>query len=280
VVSLRDTCEKDSPGRSLVRRLCVEALLVVATVIGSSLPFAWAQDDFFKPVFEATPTIKKHEKGTAIFSFARFEPDFKGMCKGLEEDGRRERIVAIAEVGVKKEKECITCRSFWKMIVAACGKLGPRPTPTPKPKKTRRGKDAEEAETAGATQEAKPETPQVSTNEPQTGEPTNAVAVPTSATPPAATGKGRQVRYPSTEVLDEVSRVSSEIYALDSGDGQVAEMVRYFAKTVRETPGLSIVEREYYDIFLTYLLAAWSGRVDATRKPPPTPAAELDAFFE
>ena len=57
-------------------------------------------------------------------------------------------------------------------------------------------------------------------------------------------------------------------------------MLRYFAKTIRETPGLSAAEREYYDILLTYLLAAWAGRMDSTKLPPPTPAPELDGFFE
>jgi hypothetical protein len=80
--------------------------------------------------------------------------------------------------------------------------------------------------------------------------------------------------------LDEASRVSSSIYALDAGDGQLAEMFRYFGKTVREDPGLSAAEREYYDIFLAYLLAAWEGRVDSTRLPPPTVGPEVDSFFE
>jgi hypothetical protein len=70
------------------------------------------------------------------------------------------------------------------------------------------------------------------------------------------------------------------VYVLDSGDGQVAKMFRYFAKTVRETPDMSSPEREYYDIFLTYLLAAWDGRVDSTKLPTPTPSAALRDFFE
>jgi hypothetical protein len=49
---------------------------------------------------------------------------------------------------------------------------------------------------------------------------------------------------------------------------------------VRETSGLSDQEREYYDTFLTYLLAAWDGRVDSTKLPPPTVGPEVDSFFE
>jgi hypothetical protein len=81
-------------------------------------------------------------------------------------------------------------------------------------------------------------------------------------------------------VLDQASRVSTTIYAEDSEDGQVSEMFRYLAKSVRETPDLSTAEREYYDIFFTYLLAAWAGRVDSTKLPTPTPSHELESFFE
>jgi len=108
----------------------------------------------------------------------------------------------------------------------------------------------------------------------------DAPAVPTGAATPAVAGARREARYPSTAVLDDASRVSTATYAVDSGEGQVAEMFRYFAKTVREAPGLSVAEREYYDIFLTYLLAAWAGRVDSTKLPTPTPSRELESFFE
>ena len=158
------------------------------------------------------------------------------------------------------------------MIVSSCGKLGPRPTPTPKPPKKKKGVPTEEpVETATPVAESL----DVSSAVESSRESSQAIATPTVSA--AAT---RQNRYPSTEVLDEASRVSSSIYALDSGDGQVAEMVRYFAKTVRETSGLSDQEREYYDTFLTYLLAAWDGRVDSTKLPPPTVGPEVDSFFE
>ncbi len=108
----------------------------------------------------------------------------------------------------------------------------------------------------------------------------DAPAVPTGAATPAVAGARREARYPSTAVLDDASRVSTATYAVDSGDGQVAEPFRYFANTVREAPGLSVAEREYYDIFFTYLLAAWAGRVDSTKLPPPTPPREIESFFE
>jgi hypothetical protein len=241
---------------------------LLALFMGFMLVFstsALAQDDFFKPVIEATPTAK-HEGPPPIFSFARLEPDFRALCKGLEQDGRRERIVSIAEAGVAREKVCITCRSFWKMIVSSCANLGPRPTPTPKPPKKKKGMNTEEPiETA--TPAAEPSDSTSSTES-------------SIVTPTAIAAAVRETRYPSTETLDEASRVSSSIYALDSGEGQVAEMLRYFAKTVRESSGHSDKGREYYDIFFTYLLAAWAGRVDSTKIPTPTPSAELESFFE
>ena len=239
---------------------------------------AGAQDDFFKPVFEATATPKALEAAGPIYSFARMEPAFKGLCTGLEADGRRERLVSIAEAGVAREKVCITCRSFWKMIVSACGKLGPRPTPTPKPIRKKKGNEGE-APVEGASQEQGEivETDGDDRVAPGGGE---AVATPTVALTPSGSVRPHKARYPSTGVLDEASRVSVATYAEDSGEGQVAEMFRYLAKSVREAPDLSTAEREYYDTLFTYLLAAWAGRTDSTKLPPPTPSRELESLFE
>jgi hypothetical protein len=272
-------CAAEVFGRRRVRGV-IRALLSVnraLITVGVGLtPFccgsALAQDDFFKPVIEASPT-PKHEGPPPIFSFARLEPQFGALCKGLEQDGRRERIVSIAEAGVAREKVCITCRSFWKMVASSCAKLGPRPTPTPKPPKKKRGQPTDEQVEAATPVEEQAE---VSSAAESSGESQEAIATPT-ASPAAAT---RETRYPSTEVLDDASRMSSSFYALDSGEGQVSEMVRYFAKTVRGTSELSAKEREYYDILLTYLLAAWDGRVDSTKLPPPTVGPEVDSFFE
>lgn len=236
-----------------------------------------AQDDFFKPVFEPTPT-KKAESAAPIFSFARFEPEFRGLCRELENDGKRQRLVDIARAGVEREKKCITCRSLWKMVVAACSKLGPRPTPKPKPQK--KGKRDQGTQETPAPADTGTEAPQSSA---ETTDDSGAEGLtPTPTQPdslPQLGGKDR-VRYPSTVALDEASKVSTHIYELDSGDGQLAEMFRYLAQTVRGTPDLTATEREYFDIFLTYLLAAWAGREDSTKLPPPTPGPELDEFFE
>lgn len=243
-----------------------------------SVSSAPAQDDFFKPVFEATATPKRQEAAGPIYSFARMEPAFKGLCTGLEADGRRERLVSIAEAGVAREKVCITCRSFWKMIVSACGKLGPRPTPTPKPPRKKKGKAGEVPVEEGPPEQG--ESVEGNDDASAAASAEDVPATPTVAGTTVAGPSRRPARYPSTEVLDEASRVSVATYAEDSGDGQVAEMFRYLAKSVREAPDLSSAEREYYDTFFTYLLAAWAGRVDSTKLPPPTPSRELESLFE
>jgi len=247
-------------------------LMVVWLVPGAS-----AQDDFFKPVIEVTVTPRQQKGPPPVFSFARMEPRFRTLCLGLEEDGRRERIVSIATAGVAREKVCVTCRSFWKMVVQACGKLGPRPTPTPKPARKKREKGAQDTP---PVIEASADAQSSSSESSDTSEPSEAVATPTAVSPLNGTSGRSQLRYPSTEVLDQASRVSVATYESDNGAGQDAEMFRYFAKTIRENSDLSPPEREYYDVFLTYLLAAWAGRVDATKLPPPTPAHELNSFFE
>jgi len=257
-------CVVHSAIRVLVGMLCGASL-----AIGFVRP-AFAQEDFFKPRIQPTPTIRP-QATPQIFSFTRFESDFAALCIELEADGRRAHLVKIAEAGVAREKECITCRSFWKMLVTACGKLGPRPTPTPKP--TKRPKEKKQTDEAVAPQTS----PAPNPTPPQIGEDG---ATQDASASPTPTPTQKQERYPSVALLNETSRVSTSVYALDSGEGQVAKTFHYFAKTLRETPGMLSAEREYYDIFLTYLLAAWDGRVDRTKLPTPTPSAALHTFFE
>ena len=93
---------------------------------------AIAQDEpYFQPRFEATKTPTPPPP-PPVYSFAKIQPRLALLCEGLESDGRRAKLVQIAEEEAKTERECISCRSFWRSFVTACGKLGPKPTPTPK----------------------------------------------------------------------------------------------------------------------------------------------------
>jgi hypothetical protein len=254
-------------GRRVVAPL--RELLLLGALCAPCIPqrAVHAQDDFFRPTVDSTPTPNREGPGP-IFSFARIETDFRELCRGLELDGRRERIATLAREHVGQEKACITCRSFWKMIVSACANLGPRPTPTPKVKRRPGTQIAEKT----ATSEESKVTPATEGQEGTATSPTAEM----QKTP----ARIRGTKHPSAEVLDQASRLSIAIYQVDGSEGQTAKMFHYFAKSARECPDLSVEEREYYDIVLTYLLAAWSGRVDSTKLPPPSPAPELDGFFE
>lgn len=221
-----------------------------------------AQEEFFKPAIEAPPT-KTPVGGQQVYSFSRLDPEFTALCSELEIAGRRERIVKVAELGVDREKDCISCRSFWKMVVSACGRLGPKPTRVPR-------KPSKQASSS------------VSSNE----ESSSNAAIEGASDGGKESGvkpqvlKVREERYPTVALVDQASRFSAAMYETDKGDGATAHMLQYFAKTVLDTPDLSVAEREYYDIFFTYLLASWAGRVDTTKLPTPTPSSELRDLFD
>lgn len=240
-----------SPARML-QVLCVGVIFAMWSTL------ACAQDDVFNAPPEPTPIQKPVGTGS-LFSFAKFESGFRAVCRELESDGRRERFVKIAEVAAAQDKECISCRSLWRTVMAACERRVPRPRPSPKATKTpKANKDVEVSAEAQVEQEVSQDTP----------------------VPPTPTQGPKRERYPSTALLDAASKMSTEAFQFDEGQGQVSAMFRYLAKTVRETKDLSSSEREYFDIFLTYLLAAWEGRIDPARIPTPTPVAKLESFFD
>lgn len=251
---------------SRIFRVSFAALMVCGVSfwrVGESM----AQEDFFNPPIEAPPT-KTPLGGQQVYSFARLDADFTAICGELELAGRRERIVMIAEEGVEREKQCISCRSFWKMIVGACGRLGPKPTRVPKINR-KAGKDLTESDGSAEQPESSPT--KASHGGTVAGKDEGGQSTPK---------KLRDERYPSVALIDRVSRFSATIYEDDNGEGATARMLHYFAKTIRDAPGMSSAEREYYDIFLTYLLAAWDGRVDRTKLPTPTPSSELRELFD
>ena len=244
--------------------LCINA----CSILESS-----AQDgDFFRPTIEI-PATKTPVGGQDVYSFSRLDPDFTALCIDLEQERRRDRIVKIAETAMEREKDCITCRSFWKMIVGACGRLGPKPTRTPKPSKA----VSQLSKKGGAENEVVAK---------DVGQSSSSAEGASASSAGDASDAARLVtrttlndRYPSVAMLDHVSRLSISLYESDPGEGATAQMLHHLAKTVREAPDLSAPEREYYDILFTYLLAAWDGRVDSTTLPPPTPSSAIREMF-
>jgi hypothetical protein len=62
-------------------------------LVCSTAPTACAQEDFFKPVFKESPTKAPRHVDPPMYSFARFDGDFRALCLELEVDGRRARLV-------------------------------------------------------------------------------------------------------------------------------------------------------------------------------------------
>lgn len=236
-------------------------ILALGMVSCFVLQEAACQDEsYFKPHFDPTATPKPPPP-PPVFSFAKFEDSFREMCSEMEIEGRRARFVRIAEEQADTEKVCISCRSWWRSIVAACGKLGPKPTPKPKKVKT---KSAEEIPTdlvEGSDKE---------------GDMLNAAEAPSPSPSPT---KAVQERYPSTLLLDAASRFSTEMYESDKDNGAILISLSNMIKIVRETKDLTPAEREYFEIVFSYLTAAWDGRIDPAQAPPPTPPADIDEFF-
>jgi hypothetical protein len=180
----------------------------------------------------------------------------------MEQEGRREHFVRIAEEQAASEKICISCRSWWRSLVAACGKLGPKPTPKPKKTKT-----------------IPPVQSPTDTGESATTEGESSDGAETPAPSPTPT-KAPLERYPSTVLLDTASRFSTEMYEADKENGAILLSLHNMIRVVRETKDLTPAEREYFDTLFSYLTAAWDGRIDPVTAPPPTPPADISEFFE
>lgn len=256
-------------------RPLVWALLLVGALLLCGRCLLAQEEEFFKPLIVVPPT-KTPLGGQVVYSFSRLDPDFTALCLQLEQEGRRDRLVRIAEAGLERDKNSITVRSFWKMVVGACGRLGPKPTPAPKPDKAAtRAAKAEAHLSKKATSDSSEGNPPS-----QTSSAPGADLAGKTPVAPTPTKAAQGERYPSVVLLDLASRLSSSLYESDSGEGPTAQMLYYFAKTVRETPDLTTVEREYYDILLAYLVAAWEGRVDSSKLPTPTPSSDLRELLD
>jgi len=218
-------------------------LALYATLFQGRMDRALAQEEtYFHPRFEATKTPSPPPP-PPVYSFAKIQPRLTQLCEGLEADGRRARLVQIAEEEAKAEKECISCRSFWRSFVTACGKSAPKPTAVPKVSDT----PVTSSESPGGEEKSSEEE-----------------SVPTPTHTPTAIPTPKP-RYPSTALLDTTSRVSTELYSEDQGDGATYMVLDRFVGTVMVRGDLTIAEREYYEIFTTYLMAAWQGRQKSPR---------------
>lgn len=175
---------------------------------------------------EPTPREKK------VFSFGRFEPALREICREMEIDGRRTKLVQLSEIGRKGHADCPSCRAVWKSVYWACRDsaiVDTKAAPNPPKKKKKVTSEEQEGESAEVT--------------------------PT----PTPTPKPLQ-RYPSTALLDYTSRLSVALYNQDPGSGGYFKGLESFAGTVTSDSSLTPGERDYFSVFVTYLMASWKDR--------------------
>lgn len=187
------------------------------------------------------------KKVKPIQSFTRFEGSLRKVCEELALEGRRDKVFELAVVRKKEERTCLPCRALWSSIASAC-----RPPKVVAPKVKKAPKKVEAEEEGGESE---------------------VEVTPTPAPTPVPLK-----RYPNPSLLDQVSRLAVSIYEYDEGGESAKLALDTFVTTLLQLPGLSAAERDYYDIFTTYLTAPWQG-LPVT----PTPKAEeedMSAFFE
>ena len=92
------------------------------------------------PTFSPRKDIDSHGKPEAghvehkleLYSFDRYEPKFRTICTRMEQDGRADKLAALAEVAMKQEQDGPSCKAFWRMIFDACRKLKSKQVTTKK----------------------------------------------------------------------------------------------------------------------------------------------------
>lgn len=210
---------------------------------------------------EATPLIEA-KKAPQLYSLARYNLLFQEMCRLLEADGRRERVYKVCKAAVEEEQGCSSCRALLRQIAQSCSpKALPKKTPVPIPSLTPVPPSVELP--VGDNQEANPIVPAVQS------------AGPAPVMPPAA---AQPKRYPRTDLIDVVSRLSDEMHEFSPGPGPVFDAVRSFETHLVGREDLTPGERDYYGHLLSYLFSAWDGRPDSPLNagtPSPSEIAEL-----
>lgn len=196
-----------------------------------------------------TPTpVTEVARAPQLYSLARFNLLFRDMCELLEADGRRSRIYSAARQGSDDEQICPSCRALARQIAQSCAP------------KIRLKKEP-----------ARPqETPTVATG---------GVGVVGAATSGISGAEGPpQVRYPRTELVEVLSKLSAALYDFSPGKGPVFDAIRSFELRIFSLPELTLGERDYYGIYFTYLLSAWAGRPESpldSATPSPEEVSKL-----
>jgi hypothetical protein len=207
--------------------------------------FTWVQLSFGDETPpKETAQHSKPEKNE-LLSFSKYENRLKQICTEMESDGRRERLAEVAAKEAKAIDSCPSCRALWRSIDRSCRKPVKIERPVRKKSAPKEGEEAALAE----------ETPT-----------------------PTPTPVPHRERYPSPAVLDLVSRLSDSLFEADQAGG-VRKAVDYVKNVLLATNDLNPGEKDYFEIFTAYLLAAWQGRAAAHPTPAHSPG-ELDELFK
>lgn len=235
-------------------RILLSFFVTVVVVLGSTFG-ARAQEVEFHPRYDGIP-VKKGSKGAAtptprtdsssgvIYSFARWRAGITDVCRLLELDRRRERVYRFVASELKSRPKNTSLRALLQEVKVDCAsRSGVKPAPGP----------------TSAPTGASAETPE---------------PAPTSEPGPAS------ARYPSTELLNQLSALSAEMYERDAGPGGAFEAVNLFTSALLAQKDLTAAERDYFGIFRAFLLAAWEGRPGGPLEPTPVSREKIKELFQ
>jgi hypothetical protein len=235
-------------------RILVSFFVILVAVLGPTL-FAGAQEVEFHPRYDGIP-VKKGARGAVtptpvsdpsagvIYSFARWRPAISDVCRLLELDRRRERVYLFVVSELKARPKSTSLRALLQEIKLDCTpKSGVRASPSP-------------TSTPGG------------------------VAADSTVVSPVAESSLESARYPSTELLHQVSVLSAEMYERDAGRGGAFEAVKLFTDSLLAQKDLTPAERDYFGTLQAFFLAAWDGRPGGPLEPTPVPREKIKELFQ
>jgi|GEM_PF-2423734 len=255
------------------------SLLLILGQLIFFMECGYCQEDTFTPRYDAISPEKKRPKKKAtpqidvkksppLYSMARYNLLFQEMCRLLEADARRDRVYRVSKEAVEEEQGCSSCRAFLRQMAQSCApkaKLKKVDTPAPTPTITANPEGAQAGEIRSAA------------SSDSIAEPSQ-IAPEISETPDVAITEPQPRRYPRTDLVDVVSRLSDELHDFGPGPGSVFDAVKSFESHLIGVPDLSPGERDYYGVLLSYMFSAWEGRPDSPLSagtPSPDEIAEL-----
>ncbi len=243
--------------RSLKQGYALILLLSMFVSVCVSMRQVAAQEVSFTPRYDSQASRPKRVKKTPtpqvdvarapqLYSLGRFSRLFQEMCRIFEVEQRQDRVFLVAKAAAEDEQECPSCRAFTRQVAQSCAskarvKKAPTLSPTP---------DGQAA----------------------------AIATPSVEREAAVAEDKRLNRYPRTDLIEVLSRLSKELYQFSPGDGPVFAALRSFEVRLFAVPDLTVGEKEYYGIVLAYLYSAWAGRPGSPLEnttPSPDEVSEL-----